>query len=277
MLGAGFSREAGAAHTPIKIGGTMRTISSIFVGLVLLFTLGCGGKGNANIVPGPTGIAGSYEFVATSTKTPGSTTLIEANLTANGAQSTASGPSQVQTATYSSGIWYVNGACPIITAGNSVTGTVSGSNISVMFNEGGNSFTGQGTVSGTAVTGTYSGSGVNCTDVGTFTGLVVPALSGTYTGTLNFATGSDQVSATLTEGSGNTLTVQAVLTGTDNGTFTFTGSAVANVLFVTGTVNGNSFSLFGYRDRTGAYTGTANSIAVFDDQSLTYEGLLVGP
>lgn len=254
----------------------MRTFALALVNLVLLFTLACGGGSSGSSgTPGPTGIAGAYEFVATSTTKPGSTTLIETNLTAKGAQSSGTGPSQVQTATYIGGAWYVNGGCPIITPGNSVTGTVSGSNITLAFNEEGNSFTGQGSVSGTTVTGTYSGTNTNCSDSGTFTGTLVPGLAGTFAGQLNFATGTDQVSATLTEGTGNSLTVQAVLSGTDNGTFTFSGSAVANVMFVSGTVNGNSFSLFGYLDRTGVYTGTANSIAVFDDQSLLQEGLLV--
>lgn len=73
------------------------------------------------------------------------------------------------------------------------------------------------------------------------------------------------MTATLTEGSNNSLTVQATLSGTDNGSFTFSGSAIANVMFVAGTVNGNPFALFGYFDSNGTYTGTPNSIEVFDD------------
>ena len=59
------------------------------------------------------------------------------------------------------------------------------------------------------------------------------------------------------------------------GTYSFSGSAVANVLLVSGIVQGNSFSLFGYFDKTGTYTGVANSIAVFDYHTLQYVGLLV--
>ena len=55
------------------------------------------------------------------------------------------------------------------------------------------------------------------------------------------------------------------MTGADNGNFTFSGSAVANVMFVSGSINGNSFSLFGYFDSSGTYNGTPNSIAVFND------------
>jgi hypothetical protein len=245
---------------------------AISVTLVLFIWLanGCGG-GNSSSSNGGNpatsqGISGSYEFVASSTTTSGSTTLIEASLSANGAQSSASGPSQVQTATHLNGLWYVNGACSSSSPGqNSISGTVSGSSITLTFNEGGNTFTGQGTVSGTTVSGTYSGTNPNCSDSGTFTGTQVPNLAGTFSGTLNFPSGSDQVMATLTEGSNNSLTVQTTLSGTDNGTFTFTGSAVANVMFVSGVVNGNAFALFGYFDSTGTYTGTPNSIEVFDD------------
>ncbi len=212
------------------------------------------------------GISGAYEFVASSSTTGGSKTLIEANLSASGAQSSANGPNQVQTATNLNGIWYVNGACSSASPGqNSISGTVTGSNITLTFNEGGNVFTGQGTLSGTTVSGTYAGSNSNCSDSGTFTGTQVPNLSGTFSGTLNFPSGADHVQATLTEGSDHSLTVQTTLTGADNGNFTFSGTAVANVMFVSGSINGNSFSLFGYFDSSGIYNGTPKSIAVFDD------------
>ncbi len=249
----------------------MKNAISVPVVLVLLLAVGCGGGGSSNSggssgTSGSQGISGSYEFVASSNTTSGSTTLIEANLSANGAQSSASGPSQVQTATHLNGVWYVNGACSSSSPGqNSITGTVSGSSITLTFNEGGNVFTGQGTLSGTTISGTYSGTNSNCSDSGTFTGTQVPNLAGTFSGILNFPSGSDQVTATLTEGIGYSLTVQTTLSGADNGSFTFSGSAVANVMFVSGSVNGNPFSLFGYFDSAGTYTGTPNSIEVFDD------------
>jgi len=152
---------------------------------------------------------------------------------------------------------------------------VSGSSISLTFNEGGNVFTGQGTLSGNTISGTYSGTNSDCSDSGTFTAAQVPNLSGAFSGTLTFPDGEDQVTATLTEGSNYSLTIQTTLTGADNGTFTFSGSAVANVAFVSGSINGSPFSLFGYFDSSGTYTGTPNSIAVFDYGTLDYEGLLV--
>jgi hypothetical protein len=247
----------------------MRKATWVPIVSILVLAIGCGGgsstNGNNNS-GSPQGISGAYEFVAKSNTTNGATTLIEADLSANGAQSSASGSSQVQTATNVNGTWFVNGDCSSPSPGqNSITGTVTGSNITLTFNEGGNVFTGQGTVSGSAVSGTYSGSNPNCSDSGTFTGTQVANLAGTFSGTLNFPSGQDQVTATLTEGSGNSLTVQTTLVGADNGNFIFSGSAVANVLFVSGSVNGNPFALFGYFDSSGIYTGTPNSIDVFDD------------
>jgi len=223
-----------------------------------------------------TAVSGAWEFVANSTVTSGSKTLIEADLSANGGEISASGPSEVQTATYLDGLWYVNGACSSPSPGqNNIAGTVSGNAISVTFNEGGNVFTGQGTLSGSTISGTYSGSNSDCSDSGTFTGTQVPNLGGTFSGTLTFPDGKDQVTAILTEGSGYSLTFQTTLAGADNGNFTFSGSAVANVAFVSGSINGSAFSLFGYFDSTGTYTGTPDSIAVFDYNTLAWEGNLV--
>ena len=243
----------------------MRKVTFVPLALLLPLALGCGGgSSSAGSISGP------YEFVATSNTTSGWTTLIEANLAANGAQTSANGPNQVQTATRLNGVWYVNGdgQCPSPSPGqNSINATVSGNDITLTFNEGGNVFTGEGTVNGSTITGAYSGTNSGCSDSGTFTGTQVPKLAGTFSGILSFPSGAEQVTATLTEGSGNSLTVQTTLTGTDNGSFGFSGSAVANVMFVSGSVNGNPFSLFGYFDSTGVYTGTANSIQVFDDNA----------
>ncbi len=255
---------------------------------VLVATIGCGGGSSSSSTNNPgsssgssssQGISGAWEFVATSGAT-GAVTLIEADVSATGSQSSAGGPSQVQTATHSEGTWYVNGACASPSPGqNDLSATVSGTGITLTFDEGGNTFSGQGTLSGTSISGTYSGSNANCSDSGTFTGAVVPDLAGTFSGTLDFPGGADSVTATLTESSGYSLTVQTTLSGADNGNFTFTGSAVANVMFVSGSVNGNAFSLFGYFDSTGQFTGTPNSIDVFDDNLVNgvyaYYGQLV--
>lgn len=260
----------------------MRKLLCLSLLSAVAISTGCGGSSNStssspsSTSPTPAAVSGAWEFVAKSSTTSGSTTLIETDLSANGSQISATGASEVQTATYLNGTWYVNGACSSPLPGqNSVSGTISGNSISVTFNEGGNVFTGQGTVSGTTISGSYSGGGTSCSDAGSFTGTQVPSLGGTFSGTLTFPSGIDEVTAAFTEGSNDSLTVQTALTGADNGNFTFSGSAVANVAFVSGSIDGNTFSLFGYFDSTGTYTGTPNSIAVFDYDTLAYEGLLV--
>jgi hypothetical protein len=103
----------------------MRKASTVSFVLILLLVNGCGGgtsSSSSSNPPSSQGISGSYEFVATSTTTSGSTTLIEASLSANGAQSSATGSNQVQTATHQNGLWYVNGACSSSSPGqNSIT------------------------------------------------------------------------------------------------------------------------------------------------------------
>jgi hypothetical protein len=219
----------------------------------------------------------------------GGTTLVEANMVSNGNQSAASGPAQVQILTLQSKIWYVNGVCPGETPGqNSVTASVNGGNTGLTFNEGGNALPGQGVLIGTTITGNYSVTGSKCPilidntnypsgyDSGGFVGNQVPDLGGTFSGSLNLADGTFNTAFTLMENADHTLTVSAQLTGlVSSGTFPFTGSAVGNVMFVSGSVNGQTLSLFGYFDRTGQFTGTPNSMLVFNYETLSTVGLLI--
>lgn len=262
-------------------------VRTILLAALPVLMVACSGS---NKLTNPT-VSGSYEFAVTSNVT-GGVTLVEANLAANGGQSSAGGPSQVQILTLEKKVWYVNGVCPGATPGqNSVAATVSGNNIGLTFNEGGNETPGQGTVTGTTVAGNYSISGSTCPDLqglqsvtgfppgvdsGGFVGNPVPKLAGTFAGTLNLPDGADDAALTLTENPDQTLTVSAQLTGpVDNGTFTFTGSAVGNVMFVSGSVNGNTLNLLGYFDRVGAFTKIPNSLLVFDYDTQVNAGLLI--
>ena len=94
---------------------------------------------------------------------------------------------------------------------------------------------------------------------------------------MNLPNGTDNAALTLTENPDQTLTVSAELTGAvDNGTFTLTGSAVGNVMFVSGSVSGTPLTLFGYFDRTGTYTKMPYSLLVFDYDTQVNAGLLIG-
>jgi hypothetical protein len=265
-------------------------VRTILLAALLVLTVACSGSNKLTNPP----VSGAYEFVVTSNVTGGST-LVEANLAANGSQSSASGPSQVQILTLENKVWYINGVCPGATPGqNSVTASVSGNSIALAFNEGGNTLPGQGTLTGTTITGNYSITGSTCpdlagplgvppgsipsgTDFGGFVGTKVPALAGTFSGTLNLHDGADNAALTLTQNPDQTLSVSAELTGpVDNGTFIFTGSAVGNLMFVSGSVNGNALNLFGYLDRFGTFTKLPNSLLVFDYDTQVNAGLLIG-
>jgi hypothetical protein len=260
-------------------------VFEISLALLLLFSVGCGG-GNSVVTP----IAGPYEFVVTSNVT-GGTTLVEANMVSNGKQSTAAGPSQVQILTYENKNWYLNGVCSGSTPGqNMVSAGVTGkSNVALTFDEGGNNLLGSGTLTGTTISGSYTVNGSNCPDLvgipgfpngfdsGGFLGSPTANLAGTFSGVLNLRNGIDDVTITLAEnGSNNGLTVNASLTGpAENGTFTLSGSAVGNIMLVSGSVNGQQWSWLGYLDSTGRFTGTANSIQLFDYNTQVNAGLLV--
>ena len=257
---------------------------------VALFALGCGNT-HSSLSPGA--VSGAYEFVVTSNVT-GGITLIDANLSANGSQMTASGPTGVQILTYEKKSWYLNGVCAGATPGqNSVSASLTGNQVAITFNEGDYQLPAEGVITGAQMTGNFSISGSSCPDLigspssippiapgvdqGGFVGNEVPSLGGTFSGTLNLPDGTDNASITLVETSDSGLNASLTLTGTvDNGTFTFTGSAIGNVILVSGTVNQQNLSLFGYFDRAGTYTGFPNSLLIFNYGRLTNAGLLLG-
>jgi hypothetical protein len=258
----------------------------ISLALLLVSTTACGGGHSALT---SSAVSGSYEFVVSSAVT-GGVTLVEANMAANGDQSSASGPSQVQILTLEHKIWYVNGVCVGTKPGQNAIAAVFRDNKSALtFNEGGYILSALGAINGAEVTANYSVTGSSCPDLvgdinyppgydfGGIVGNQVPVLTGTFSGPLNLPSGTDNAALTLMEGQNQALTVSAALAGpVDNGTFSFTGSTVGNIMFVSGSVNGQTLSLFGYFDRTGAFTGIPNSILVFDYNTFAQVGLLIG-
>lgn len=287
-----FAVIVGPGRTIVPVFGVRgnRCVTLILTFALLLFALACGDT-HSSLSSGT--VSGAYEFVVTSNVT-GGVTLVEANLSASGDQMSASGPAQVQILTLEKKIWYLNGVCAASTPGqNSIAANLNGNNLTVMFNEGGYQLPAQGVITGTQMTGNYSISGSSCPDLtgspssvppippgvdqGGFVGNEVPSLAGTYSGTLNLPDGTDNASISLAESSDSTLNANLSLTGSvDNGTFTFTGSAVGNVMLVTGTVNQQSLTLLGFFDRAGTYTGFPNSLLIFNYGRLTNAGLLLG-
>ena len=261
------------------------TIRIALLAALLIPALCCGGA--TKLTPNAS-VSGAYEFAVTSNVT-GGVTLIEANLAASGNQSGATGANQVQVLTFEQKNWYVNGICPGNTPGqNSFGSSTTGNNISLTFNDGGNAFSGQGVLNGTTINANYSISNSSCpnltgltgyppgTDSGGIVGNQVPKLTGTYSGPLSLPDGTDNAALTLSENPDSSLTVSAALTGpADNGAFTFSGAAVGNIVFVSGSVNGQNVDLLGYYDRAGTYTKMPNSLLVFNYATGTTVGLLL--
>lgn len=122
------------------------------------------------------------------------------------------------------------------------------------FTESGNEFSVIATLdpSGTFIdSGTYTAqSGSTCIDSGTISsGMIVPKLSGMYSGSLLVNENTDNATATLSESSSN-LTMDLVLTGADNTTLSLTGPVTGNEFQVQGTYQGIALTYYGYFETT---------------------------
>jgi hypothetical protein len=157
--------------------------------------------------------------------------------------------------------------------GNSLTGNISGVGGSMDFTymENGNIFnvtaivdaSGQSVDSGTytelaaqagQTNGACNGSST-VLDAGTITGKIVSKLSGTYTGQVcqplagSCNNAEDTATATLSQ-SGTTLTVNLLLSGADNTSFSLQGPVTGNAFSVLGTFQGQTLTYYGYYELT---------------------------
>jgi hypothetical protein len=256
-----------------------------FLALLMAFMVGCSGK---SLLTSNNNVSGAYDIIVTSNVT-GAVTLVEANLSANGNQSTATGPTQVQILTLEKKIWYVNGSCPGKTPGqNGVTTKPTGENLAVTFDEGGHAFGGQAVFTGNTINGSYAISGSNCPDLvgvigiyppgydqGGFVGNPGATLTGTFAGPLTLPSGTDNATFSLSEGKDQALTITAKLMGADNGTFKLTGKAIGNSIFVNGTIDTQNVTLLGYYDRQGTFSTYPGSLLLFNYVTQSEVGVLL--
>ena len=223
-------------------------------------------------------IANAWEFIATSTASPGLSTGVEVALQQgtvfsndayhpNG-QISASG-TQLSFVGFTPGAGqnsppdiHFGGNCTPSEV-NSLTGSISGVGGSMNFTFTENGFIYNVTAildaSGKSIdSGTYtvqSGAGCGGDTGGTLTGEIVSKLSGTYTGPIlspcptsdsSCTPGAvDNATATLSQ-SGTALTVNLLLTGADNTSFTLTGPVAGNYFSVQGTFMGSAVFYQGY-------------------------------
>lgn len=222
-------------------------------------------SGGAIPQPPLANIAGAWELKAVSNTSGAEFTGIEVALKvgqslvngveqANG-QVSAAGATQISflTINATSGAVVFGGNCALSGSGTySLTGSYAAlaGPFNFTYTENGNIFNVTATLSGDgqSLMGTYtSATGSTCADSGTITGAVVPKLSGTYVGQLTLPDSTnDSVTATFSEDSTSTLTLNLVATGPDNTNFTMTGPVTGNAFLVQGTFQGNPVSYEGY-------------------------------
>jgi hypothetical protein len=140
----------------------------------------------------------------------------------------------------------------------SLTGTVSGQNVTIAVNEGGTTlnFTGSISADGKSMSGDYQGPGGGCyttSTTGTWNAFLIPPLSGNFTGTIESSymqilqAASTPVPVTVS----GSIT-QSTNAGTGNATLTGTISAVGYPCFsaasLSGTISGQNvyLNIFGY-------------------------------
>ncbi len=198
----------------------------LFAAALLFFTLaGCGGGGSSTPQTPPLSItSGNWDFGVSSVT--GTNFIIGGNVTQSGSAITGT-------------VRVINSTCIPTTTPVPVSGSVSGQSATVTSAN----ITNQvitATLSGSATTlnGNYNVTGTGCAggDHGTLAGVLVPSISGTWSGTfISNAAGNPQVGVTapITEGSADATGIFAL-----TGTVAFSGSPC----FSTGTLANGSAS-----------------------------------
>jgi len=246
-------------------------MNKILAGLLTCFLmiacLSCGsGAGDPPAGAFPL-IAGSWEFIASSSSNPGFQTGLEVNLQEgrvlansfqykpNG-QLSASGLQQIQIvgaeldpANNITSVTFT-GACGAA-GGGVLSGTVdTGFNVALTYSQGNDVFTVKALLSSDfkSMVGTYTlESGGSCEDSGLFTATQVPKLAGVYTGQLILPDGTtDDVSATLSESSPSKFSANLIITGTQNTSLSLSGVVMGNSFSAQGTFQSQSVTYYGY-------------------------------
>lgn len=257
---------------------SLRLVLSISaLGAFAAMQISCAGSKTSVPPPSIPNVAGAWEFVAISNSgnviglevaLQEGQTLVDGNEQPNG-QITANS-TQIAFVDINPGnlnpinITGFGGSCTPLTTTNSLgpgSVTATGAAMNFTFTENGNVFNVTGMLSGDGqsfLNGTYTAqSGNACPDPGgTITGVVVPKLSGSYSGPMcppasttcsnSQQDFTDSATATLSESSSGALTLNLTLTGTDNTTFTLTGPVTANAFSVQGTFQGQLVIYDGY-------------------------------
>ncbi|HLW84587.1 MAG TPA: hypothetical protein VKR60_05180 [Candidatus Sulfotelmatobacter sp.] len=240
-----------------------RVFAAIVLSALAVAMMSCSNGKPPTGVPATPGIAGTWEFLAVSSNGGGTTgievALQEGSVLINGMPEpsgivSAAGISQIAFVCINSNTGDVisfGGNCPgqsgvcSMVGGNTLNGTARaiGGPFTFTYTENGNAFTVSGMLDSQTqglvlVNGTYNTqTSGTCTDSGSVTGVVVPKLTGTYTGQMTLPDGTaDSVTATLSQSSGN-LTVGIVGTGSEPTSFSLTGPVTGHAFALQGQFN----------------------------------------
>jgi hypothetical protein len=228
----------------------MKVWTSLVIVLAML-AAGCGGASSTSgSSSSSSSISGPWEVTMSSGQ--GEYTYLEMNLSQSASALSASSVLEIDTQGTTG--WLPQDWCPAPPDTSFFAAIVSGNTIS---NGSFSSCLGNG-----LDTGTFSGTLINNNSIdGTatvawdtstvpFTAQPVTALSGTFTGTLNFPDGTNSngtpnytqnsATVTLTESSTYNLMVNGTVTGPNAGTISWTGSVIGNASQLSGTVSGLS-------------------------------------
>jgi hypothetical protein len=247
--------------------------ATVLLGLSVVL-VSCSGSKSMTGTPATPSVAGTWEFLAVSSN-GGATTGIEVALQEGtvlvdgmnqpSGNVSATGVNQITFVCITSATGDIlsfggncvgpSGTCS--TAGvNSLSGTADsiGGPFNFTYTENGNAFTVTGMLGSdgqSLVSGTYAEQmGSGCSDSGTVTGLLVPKLTGTYTGQMTLPDGTaDSVTATLSESSGS-LTVGIVGTAPEATNFNLAGPVTGNAFALQGQFNGQPVTYNGYYEVT---------------------------
>lgn len=229
-----------------------------------LFEAGCGSSGSSSTAAATGALSGNWQFNLTQNY-PTPTEQFSVSGFVADANGTLTGSVQGPTVISSNFKYECGGVGPF-------SGTVSGQNVTFSVNPGGAVFNFAGTLSSdnTSMTGTYQSLAGACSKkdtTGTFTAVLIPTITGTFTGTLTDSTYMSEltgVSPPTPIAVTGTLT-QSASSGGSNASVTGSITAVSYPCFetvsLTGTISGQNVYLDVY-DYTGVEIGTIGTLGV---------------
>ena len=245
---------------PMSILGSqrvLRVVALLICAACVVFEAGCGSSGSSSTAIGGGALSGNWQFNLTQNY-PGATQqfsvsgfVVDSNGTLTG---TVQGPTVIST----NFKYECGGVGPF-------TGAVSGQNVTFTVNPGGTVFNFAGTLSSdnASMTGTYQSLAGACSKddtTGTFTALLVPPITGNFSGTLTDST-------YMSELTGVSPATPIAVTGTLTQSATAGGSSAS----VTGTITAASYPCFQTVSLTGTISGQNVYLDVYD-----YTGVEIG-